>query len=88
MARNKILVVDDEGGIRFGIRDFLEAHGYEVDEADDCRVAEEIFRAFQPDAAIVDYVLPDGNALDLLPRLKGIDPGVPLIILTAHGLSI
>lgn len=33
MARNKILVVDDEAAIRFGIRDFLEAHGYEVAEA-------------------------------------------------------
>ena len=84
MARNKILVVDDEGGIRFGIQDFLQTHGYELDEADSCRVAEEVFRTFQPDAAIVDYVLPDGNALDLLRRLKVIDPGVPLIILTAH----
>jgi DNA-binding NtrC family response regulator len=35
--------------------------------------------------AVIDYLLPDGTALDILPRLKAIDPGVPLIILTGHG---
>jgi DNA-binding NtrC family response regulator len=39
----------------------------------------------RPDAAIIDYLLPDGTALNLLPRLKAIDPAVPLIILTGHG---
>jgi DNA-binding response OmpR family regulator len=37
MTTEKILVVDDEVGIRFGIRDFLESQGYEVDEADSCQ---------------------------------------------------
>lgn len=85
MARNKILVVDDEPGVRFGVRDFLESSGFEVEEADSWQAALEIFQVVRPDAAIIDYVLPDGDALELLPRLKGIDPGIPLIILTAHG---
>jgi DNA-binding NtrC family response regulator len=85
MAREKILIVDDEDGARFGIRDFLESQGYDVDETDSCQGMLEVFRASRPDAAIVDYMLPDGHALDLLPRLRGIDPTVPLIILTAHG---
>ncbi len=33
----------------------------------------------------MDYSLPDGNALELLPRLKEADPSVPVLILTAHG---
>ena len=85
MPRNKILVVDDEIGIRFGIRDFLELKGYEVDEAASCREALELFRTSRPDVAIVDYILPDGNALDLLPRLKEINPHIPLVILTGNG---
>ncbi len=85
MARNKILVVDDEAGIRFGIRDFLEAQGYEVDETDSCQGVREIFRMSRPDAVIIDYVLPDGNALEVIPDLKRVDPGVPLVILTGHG---
>jgi DNA-binding NtrC family response regulator len=85
MTRDKVLVVDDEVGVRFGIRDFLESHGYEVNEADCCQGMLEVFRASQPDAVIVDYLLPDGHALDLLPRVKDIDPTIPIIILTAYG---
>lgn len=85
MARNRILIVDDEPGLRFGIRDFLELQGYEIDEAESCRDAQEIFRTSRPDIVIADYMLPDGTALDLLPRLKEINPDIPLLILTAHG---
>jgi DNA-binding NtrC family response regulator len=85
MPKNRILIVDDEPGLRFGIRDFLELQGYEVDEADSCREAQEIFRTSRPDIVIADYMLPDGTALDLLPRLKEINPDIPLLILTAHG---
>jgi DNA-binding NtrC family response regulator len=85
MAASRILLVDDEAGIRFGVREFLAAHGYEVDEADSCRAAEECFRRSRPDLVILDYVLPDGDALTLLPRLRAVDASVPVIILTAHG---
>jgi DNA-binding NtrC family response regulator len=85
VAKKKVLIIDDEAGVRFGIRDFLEAKGYEVGEAETCETAQDSFRAFQPDAVIVDYRLPDGNALELLPRLREIDPDVPLIVLTGHG---
>jgi DNA-binding NtrC family response regulator len=85
MSRNRILIVDDEPGVRFGIRDFLELEGYEIDEAESCRDAQERFRASRPDVVIADYMLADGTALDLLPRLKEINPDTPLLILTAHG---
>jgi DNA-binding NtrC family response regulator len=85
MSRNKVLVVDDESGVRFGIRDFLEQHGYELEEAESCRDAQHIFRTSRPDIVIADYMLPDGTALDLLPRLKEIDAQIPLLVLTAHG---
>ncbi len=85
MARNKVLVVDDEMGVRFGIRDFLEQHGYEIEEAETCQDAQHLFRSSRPDIVIADYMLPDGTALDLLPRLREIDGGIPLLVLTAHG---
>jgi DNA-binding NtrC family response regulator len=85
MAKNRILIVDDEPGLRFGIRDFLELQGYEIDEAESCRDAQDLFRTSRPDIVIADYLLPDGTALDLLPRLKEINPDIPLLILTAHG---
>ena len=85
MARNKVLVVDDEPGVRFGIRDFLEQQGYEIEEADSCEDAQHLFRTSRPDIVIADYMLPDGTALDLIPRLKEIDSDIPLLVLTAHG---
>jgi DNA-binding NtrC family response regulator len=85
MARNKVLVVDDESGVRFGIRDFLEQQGYEIEEAESCQDAQHLFRTSRPDIVIADYMLPDGTALDLLPRLKEIDSDIPLLVLTAHG---
>ena len=85
MARNRILIVDDEPAVRFGIRDFLELQGYEVDEAETCQEARHLFGNSRPDIVIADYMLPDGTALDLLPRLKEIDSEIPLLVLTGHG---
>ncbi len=84
MAKAKILVVDDDEITLFAIRDFLEFHGYLVDEAETCAEAEIRFRSDVYDAVTLDYSLPDGNAMDLLPRMKVIDAGVPIILLTAH----
>ena len=85
MARNRILIVDDEAGVRFGLQDFLKTSGYEVIEADTCQAALGHLQAARPDVAIIDYKLPDGTALELLPRLKHLSPDLPVIVLTGHG---
>mgnify|MGYP001451882676 CR=1 FL=1 len=72
MARNRILIVDDDPAIRFGLRDFLETRGYRVEEAATAAEAEQTFRAASPDVVVTDYRLPDGDALQLLPRLRAI----------------
>jgi len=84
-ARQRVLLVDDEPAVRFGVCDFLRGRGFEVVEAESCAEAEAAFRKAPPDIAIVDYSLPDGNALELLPRFREMDPSVPVVILTAHG---
>jgi DNA-binding NtrC family response regulator len=80
----KILIVDDEPGIRFGVRDFLESEGLEVDEADTVASAERAVREGRPDAIVLDHMLPDGTALDLLPRLREVDASMPIVVLTGH----
>src|SRR5688500_4095488 len=85
MPRHRILVVDDEAAVRFAIRDFLELKGYAIEEADGCQVAARVFRATRPDAVVLDHVLPDGDSLALMARLKLADPAVPVVILTGHG---
>jgi DNA-binding NtrC family response regulator len=80
----KILIVDDEPGIRFGVRDFLEAEGLEVEEADTAAAAEKAVREQHPDAIVLDHMLPDGTALELLPRIREIDATLPIVVLTGH----
>jgi len=85
MTPPRILLVDDEPSVRSGIKRYLEAQAYLTAEADSCKAAEEVFRSCQPDAVIADYRLPDGNALELLPRLKALDASIPVVILTGYG---
>ncbi len=80
----KILVVDDEAGIRFGMRAFLEASGLEVDEADSLAAAEKALREGRPDAVVLDHLLPDGTALDLIGKIKDLEPSLPVVVLTGH----
>jgi DNA-binding NtrC family response regulator len=85
MPGERVLVVDDEAAIRFGVGEFLRASGFVVDEAEGCKAAEREFRSGGADIVVVDYSLADGNGLDLLRRLRAIDPEVPVVVLTAHG---
>ncbi len=85
VSRIRILVVDDEPGQRLTISKLLESHGYQVDQAPSCAGALDEARASRPDLAVVDYLLPDGTALDLLPRLREMVAELPVVILTAHG---
>jgi DNA-binding NtrC family response regulator len=85
VTAERILIVDDESSVRFGLREFFLAKGYVIEEAASCAEAERTWRAGRPDIAIVDYNLPDGDGIDVLLRLKEFDSSVPVIILTAHG---
>lgn len=85
MSNKRILIVDDEESIRFGIQDFLKSRGYRVFEADSCQQAREQFLTVSPDVVVLDYRLQDGTAIDLLREFKQIDANVPLIVLTAYG---
>jgi DNA-binding NtrC family response regulator len=80
----RVLVVDDQRDIRAPLREFLEGRGYEAVEADSARTAREAFLAARPDAVLLDYELPDANALEVIPRLRELDDGVPIVVITGH----
>src|SRR5271165_1541741 len=84
MADGRILVVDDEPQFLATVRSFLENSGFEVVAGTSCRQAEEIYSSAKPDAAVMDYSLPDGNVLEILPRLRAVDASIPIIIMTGH----
>ena len=61
----------------------MKSHGFDVEEADDCASARIKFRAFRPDVTVLDFRLPDGTALDLIPDFRAVDESA-LIVLTAY----
>jgi DNA-binding NtrC family response regulator len=85
MSKDRVLIVEDEEAIGTAIESFLEGKGYETAVGGNCEEGEKLLRTFRPDVVVLDYSLPDGNAIDLMSRLKSIDPGLPVIILTGHG---
>jgi DNA-binding NtrC family response regulator len=85
MSKKQIVVGEDDRAIRSALSEFLQSLEYEVTEASSCESIREAFKTSCPDAAILDYSLPDGTALDLLPYLKQSYPSVPLILLTGNG---
>ena len=60
-----ILLVEDDPAVRHGVKEYLLASGFETSEADTCAAAQVQFQTAPIDMAIVDYHLPDGNALQL-----------------------
>jgi DNA-binding NtrC family response regulator len=85
MAKKRILIGEDDRSIRFALSEFLQSIDYQVTEATSCEAIRQSFRTSIPDAAILDYSLPDGTALDLLPSLRQSHSSVPLIVLTGNG---
>lgn len=82
---DRILLVDDEPSTRVLIRSFLESSGYQILEAATCLEVQNLLAEEHPDAVILDYRLPDGDALELLPIIKEAWPDTPVLILTGHG---
>jgi DNA-binding NtrC family response regulator len=85
VRRDRVLIVQGEKESCGVLRNYIADQGYEVGTAGTCELAEQVCRATRPDLAILDFSLPDGNALRLIPKLKAMDATIPIIILTGYG---
>ena len=83
MARERILVVDDESAIRALIVPALRNDGFDVDEAPDGETALERFRSREHDLVILDLRLPGIEGLDVLRELRKASD-VAVIVVTAR----
>ena len=85
MTREKILVIDDESGIRQLIRIFLQRYHYEVLEAKNGEEGLAALEGDQVDLVILDLMLPDIYGIELCKKIRE-KRDVPIIMLTAvHG---
>ena len=81
----KILVVDDERAVRESLRRALELEGYEIELADDGLAALEALEANgEPDAMILDILMPGLDGLEVARRLRRDGSRLPILMLTAR----
>ena len=83
--RTRVLVVDDDPGIRNLLREYLAPRAHEVMTAENGQTALSIAREWIPDAVVLDLDLPDIRGLEVLERLKAGNPLLPVVILTGRG---
>lgn len=81
--RKKILVVDDSGLARRLTRRILEELGYEVEEAPDGAQALEKYALGQHDAVVLDMLMAGMYGLEVLQKLKELNPSLPVVIASA-----
>ena len=84
-SRPRILIVEDDRGFRQAVRRALEEQDYEVDTASDAFVATERIGQFRPHVVILDLMLPRGDGLEFVRRVRRRPGGgdIAIVILTA-----
>jgi len=84
MAKERVLVADDEEHMRFFIRELLQKEDYEVLEAEDGRQALERCKVEDVDLVILDYRMPVMDGLEALSAILEHDPKMLVLMVTAH----
>jgi len=83
---HRVLVVEDEPGIRNLLRVLLSTANFRAAEADTAARAEIEARSGKPDLLLVDLGLPDGDGLTVIRRVRAWSP-VPIIVLSARTME-
>ena len=83
-APPRVLIVDDEENIRFLVGSALEMAGYDTAVAETGREALALAESFEPDAIVLDVMLPDIDGFTVLQRLRDAGSTTQVIFLTAR----
>lgn len=82
---DKILVVDDEQSILFFMKEALTKKGYQVDSATSAEMGISKVKQDAFSLIVLDVRLPGMSGIDAIKKFRGLDPLVPIIIMTAYG---
>ncbi len=81
----RILIIDDEAGIRDSLETLLTLEGFQVDLAIEGSMGLDMLTRHSYDLLLLDLALPGESGIDLLPRIKNTAPALPVIMITAYG---
>jgi len=85
MGEKKILIVDDQMGVRRLLHEVFKNEGYKTYMAENGREAVEYANEKRPDMVLLDMKLPGMNGLEIFEKLKEIIPDAIFIMMTAYG---
>lgn len=83
--KEKILIVDDQFGIRILLNEVFQKEGYQTFQAANGIQALDILKKHDPDLVLLDMKIPGMDGIEILKRMKVIDPDIRVIIMTAYG---
>ncbi|RLQ93489.1 response regulator [Falsibacillus albus] len=83
--KEKILIVDDQFGIRILLNEVLQKEGYQTFQAANGVQALDIVTKHSPDLVLLDMKIPGMDGIEILKRMKVIDQDIRVIIMTAYG---
>jgi len=85
MEKKRILIVDDEETIRTLLFKALKFFGYEIDTVENGMEAVKRIASKTYDLIITDYRMPKMNGLELIQRIKILNPTIPVLVVTSDG---
>ncbi|MWC31061.1 response regulator [Paenibacillus sp. MMS18-CY102] len=85
VEKNKVLIVDDQNGIRVLLMEVFSSEGYSTFQASNGKLALEIVRLEKPDLVLLDMKIPGMDGLEILRHIKAIDVDIKVIMMTAYG---
>jgi len=85
MPKPRILVIDDDAGIRESLRMTLEYDGYDIVGAATGQEGLALVEREAPDLVLLDVKMPGMDGLDVLTRLHSMHESLPIVMISAHG---
>ena len=81
----RLLIVDDEEGIRISLRGILEDEGYQVFDAESAEVGLAFLETDSVDLLFLDIWLPEMDGLSMLEKVRSLYPSLPVLMISGHG---
>jgi DNA-binding NtrC family response regulator len=85
MPEGRILIVDDEAEVRESLETLLGLEGFEAEQAESARAGLRLIERRAFDLVLLDVALPDMNGIEALEQIRRLDPGLPVVMITAYG---
>jgi two-component system nitrogen regulation response regulator GlnG len=82
---SRLLVIDDEPSICWGLAQLGQRLGHDVQTASSAEQGLDSARGTKPDLVLLDVRLPGMDGLTVLPQLRQLAPAAPVVVMTAHG---